>query len=102
MFSRLPDMAGWLALFLSGMVQIGFAFVLYVVAIKHVSAIEAILIPAIEPLLNPLWVFLFIGERLSLWAMIGGALVVLSITLRGLVMAFGTHVRLLRAETPPA
>ena len=102
MFSSLPDLTGWLALCFSGLVQIGFAFVLYVVAIKNVSALEAMLIPAIEPILNPLWVFLFIGERPSTWAMIGGALVLLCITVRGLVMAFGQHVRLLRAETPPA
>lgn len=102
MFSRLPDLTGSLALFLSGMVQIGLAFMLYVVAIKHVSAIEAMLIPAIEPILNPLWVFLFIGERPSIWAMLGGALVVLSITVRGLVMAYGKHVILLRSETPSA
>ena len=31
-------------------------------AIPHVRAIEAIMIPSIEPVLNPLWVWLLVGE----------------------------------------
>ena len=74
-----------MALVLSGTVQIGLAFVLYVIAIRSVSALEAILIPVIEPLLNPLWVFLLLGEVPSLWTVIGGSVVVVSVTVRGLI-----------------
>jgi drug/metabolite transporter (DMT)-like permease len=87
MFRALPDVSGWIALVLAGTVQIGLAFVLYVRAIKNVSAVEAILIPVIEPVLNPLWVLLLIGEVPGLWATIGGAVVVLSLTVRGLVLS---------------
>jgi drug/metabolite transporter (DMT)-like permease len=37
----------------------------------------------LEPLLNPLWAFFFVGERIGPWAFIGGCLVILSILFRG-------------------
>jgi drug/metabolite transporter (DMT)-like permease len=85
MFGAMPSVSSWVALLLSGTLQIGLAFVLYVMAIRSVSALEAIVIPTIEPLLNPLWVFLVIGERPSVWAIIGGSIVVVAVTVRGLV-----------------
>jgi drug/metabolite transporter (DMT)-like permease len=85
MFGTMPGVSSWIALVLSGTLQIGFAFVLYVIAIRSVSALEAIVIPMIEPLLNPLWVFLLLGEVPSLWAVIGGVIVVASVTMRGLL-----------------
>lgn len=87
MFHRLPSVSGWIALVLSGTIQLGLAFILYAVAIRSVSALEAILIPMIEPLLNPLWVFLLLGETPSFWAVIGGSIVIVSVTARGLIHA---------------
>jgi drug/metabolite transporter (DMT)-like permease len=55
------------------------------VAIKHVTAMEAILIPTLEPILNPLWALLFMGERLGSWALLGGAVVILSIVYRAVM-----------------
>jgi drug/metabolite transporter (DMT)-like permease len=85
MFQAMPSVSSWIALLLSGTLQIGLAFVLYAIAIRNVSALEAILIPTIEPLLNPLWVFLALGELPSVWAVIGGSIVVASVTVRGLL-----------------
>ena len=85
MFESMPSLSSWIALSLSGTLQIGLAFVLYAVAIRSVSALEAILIPTIEPLLNPLWVFLVVGEKPSMWTVIGGSIVIVSVTVRGLV-----------------
>ena len=44
-------------------------------ALKYVPAIDAILLGAIEPILNPMWVFLFVGEAVGEWAFIGSILV---------------------------
>jgi len=66
---------GWLALGMLGVFQLGLSYVLYCRAIRRVRALEAILIPMIEPILNPLWVFLFLGERPGPWALVGGAVV---------------------------
>lgn len=67
-----------------GIFQMGFAYILYSKAIKHVSALEAVLIPIIEPLLNPVWVFIIQGETPSMYAIVGGIIVVGGVTLRSL------------------
>ena len=74
--------SGWIALSLLGVVQLGIAYLLYSKALRHVTALESILIPVFEPILNPIWVMIFIGERPGLLALLGGLIVVGSITLR--------------------
>ena len=74
--------AGWAALATLGTVQLGFSYWLYARAIRHVTALEAVLVPVIEPVLNPIWVLLFMGEKPSGWALAGGAVVLAAITLR--------------------
>jgi drug/metabolite transporter (DMT)-like permease len=76
--------AGWAALLTLGVLQLGFSYWLYARAIKHVTALEAVLIPVIEPVLNPVWVLLFMGEKPSGWALAGGAIVLGAVTLRAL------------------
>lgn len=73
---------GWTALAVLGVVQLGFSYQLYVRAIKHVTALEAVLIPVIEPILNPVLVLLALGEKPSLLALGGGAVVLSAVTLR--------------------
>ncbi len=77
--------AGWIALGLLGVVQLGLAYLFYAKAIKHVTALEAVLIPVIEPILNPVWVMLDMGERPSRFALLGGAIVLGAVTLRAVV-----------------
>lgn len=67
----------WSILAFLGIVQIGFAFIFFTKGIKHIPALEANLIGTLEPVLNPIWVFLFYGESMGKFALIGG-LVVLS------------------------
>jgi drug/metabolite transporter (DMT)-like permease len=62
-----------------GIFQLGIPYILYGLAIKHCSPLACSLISAIEPLLNPLWVFIFIGEMPGFYAMIGGAVVISSV-----------------------
>ena len=84
---------GWSALLVLGVVQLGFSYWLYTRAIRHVTALEGVLIPVIEPLLNPLWVLLALGERPSPNALAGGAIVLGVITLRGVVGLRGNAPR---------
>ncbi len=67
----------WSILAFLGVFQIGFAFIFFTQGIKHIPALEANLIGTLEPVLNPIWVFLFYGESMGAYALIGG-LVVLS------------------------
>ena len=82
MLQSSPDATGWLGLILLGVFQLGCSYILYAEAIKYVTALEGILIPIIEPVLNPIWVFLLLGEIPGQWAVCGGIIVLLSITLR--------------------
>lgn len=74
--------AGWISLLVLGVVQLGASYWLYARAIKHVTALEAVLIPVIEPILNPLWVLIAMHEKPSSFALIGGAIVLTAVTLR--------------------
>jgi drug/metabolite transporter (DMT)-like permease len=90
MYGQRPSWRDLLWLSLVGMFQLGLAYVLFVKATRHVTAMEIVLITAIEPILNPLWVVLLIGERPSLLALIGGAIVLGAVVGRGVL---GSAVR---------
>lgn len=63
-----------------GIVQIGFAYLLFTLAMaRGVRSLDAGIIGYIEPVLNPIWVFLFIGEQPSGWAIVGGAIIIASV-----------------------
>lgn len=83
-FLSVPSWNSILGLIILGVFQLGISYIFYTLAIKHVSAVEAILIPIIEPLLNPVWVFLFTGESPGSYAFWGGTIVILTIITRGL------------------
>jgi len=85
MFESIPGALSWLGLLFLGVVQLGLSYILYSEAIKHVTALEAILIPGIEPILNPIWVFLMLGEAPGKWALVGGFVVLVSVTVRSLI-----------------
>ncbi|NLK87153.1 MAG: EamA family transporter [Clostridiaceae bacterium] len=84
-FTDIPGTAGWINLVVLGVIQLGLPYILYSMAIKHVTALEASLIPVIEPMLNPVWVWLFIGEVPGLWALVGGVIVMAAVTIRCVV-----------------
>jgi drug/metabolite transporter, DME family len=63
-----------------GIVQIGAAYALFTYGIAHIRAIDATLIAMVEPVLNPVWVFLGIGERPANFAILGG-LIILSVSI---------------------
>ncbi|TEU10276.1 MAG: DMT family transporter [Anaerolineales bacterium] len=88
MFEAMPSASSWVGLLLSGVLQLGLSHVLYAAAIKHIAALEAILIAVIEPILNPLWVLLIMGETPGPWALLGGFIVLVSVTIRYVATAF--------------
>jgi drug/metabolite transporter (DMT)-like permease len=87
MLGSSPGGRGWLLLTVAGIFQLGIPYVLYTIAIRHITALEAILIATIEPILNPIWVLLAIGERPGPWALVGGVVVLLSVTVRSVATA---------------
>lgn len=77
-----PTKSGWINLIILGVFQLGIPYVLYSKAIRHITALEAILIPVLEPILNPIWVFLMLGEAPGTFALIGGFIVIAAVTFR--------------------
>lgn len=92
MLDSAPAPGGWVNLVLLGVFQLGIAYALYSYAIKHVTALETTLIGAIEPVLNPVWVFLLLGEKPGGWALLGGVVILTAVTARCIKSA----------TTPPA
>jgi drug/metabolite transporter, DME family len=67
-----------------GFVQIAGAYVLFVRGLRLITATQASLFGMLEPIANPVWVFLFLGERPGLPALAGGAIVLAAIGWRSL------------------
>jgi len=82
MFSSAPNAKGFISLLLLGVLQLGIPYILYSSAIKHVTALEAILIPVIEPILNPIWVLILLKETPGVFSIVGGSIVIIAVTLR--------------------
>ncbi len=82
LFQSLPDGRSIVGIFLLGVVQLGISYILYSLAIIHLSALEAILITVLEPILNPIWVFLFLGEKPSFYAILGGLFIIIIVMTR--------------------
>jgi len=74
----------WSILAFLGIFQIGFAFIFFTQGIKHIPALEANLIGTLEPVLNPIWVFLFYGESMGKFALFGGLVVLGGVILSAL------------------
>jgi len=91
-----PDAQGWLGIVLLGVVQLGLSYVLYTAAIRRVAALEAIVVSMLEPILNPVWVALLLGERPGPGAVAGGTLVLGAIALR---IGHGMGLRARRSQT---
>jgi drug/metabolite transporter, DME family len=79
----------WAVVAYLGVFQIALAYVLVTSALRHIPALEASLILLIEPVLNPVWAWVFQGERPGAWALVGGALILGATTLKGWLDARG-------------
>ena len=71
-----------------GVIQLGLSYVLFTVGMaRGVRSLDAGIICYIEPVLNPVWVFLVLGERPSRWALIGGAIIITAVIVHMLLDA---------------
>jgi drug/metabolite transporter (DMT)-like permease len=75
----------WLLIALLGIVQMGLPYVLAARGVGLVTVQEAALLLLLEPILNPLWVWLCWGESASLSTLCGGGLILGGLAVRYLV-----------------
>ncbi len=68
-----------------GIVQIAIAYTFFTLGIaRGARSLDAGIVGYIEPLLNPLWVFLVVGERPAPPALVGGAIIITAIVVHAL------------------
>lgn len=80
--AALPNMLplDWAAVIFLGVIQIGISYVLFIKGVRGgTRPLDASLIGFIEPLLNPVWVYIFVGETPTKWALLGAAIVITAI-----------------------
>jgi len=82
-----PTPEQWAMLLFLGFIQIGLGFILFTYGLKRVLAIEGSLLAMLEPILNPVWVFLGYGELPSRYAVVGGAIVIIMLTVRTIIVS---------------
>ena len=79
-----PDFKSIVIIIILGIFQLGLSYIFYVYSMKYLTALEAILITVLEPLLNPLWVFIFSGEKPGLFSIFGGLVVISAVLARSI------------------
>ena len=77
-----PGPSHWAMLVFLGFIQLGGGYALFNFGIKRILAIEASLLAMIEPILNPVWVWLGYGEVPARGAIAGGLLIIAMLMLR--------------------
>lgn len=80
--AAIPDisLADLAAVAFLGIFQIGISYILFIRGVRGgTRPLDASIIGFIEPLLNPVWVFLFVGERPSNWALLGGGIIIATV-----------------------
>jgi drug/metabolite transporter, DME family len=68
-----------------GIFQLGLGYALFHKGLRDVPAVETSLLVLLEPVLNPVWAFVFAGERPGPWALLGGGIILLATAWRTLV-----------------
>jgi drug/metabolite transporter, DME family len=67
---------------LMGLVQFALPYVFFTAGLRWVSGAEASLIALVEPVLNPVWVAILIGEEPSTATIVGGVIIIGGLALR--------------------
>jgi len=65
-----------------GVFQLGLPYVLFIQGLRSVPATDGALITLVEPILNPLWVWLAVGEAPTWNSLVGGGLILVALAVR--------------------
>jgi drug/metabolite transporter (DMT)-like permease len=68
--------------FLAGFFQVGFGFIFITIGARSTPSAMVGVIMLSESVLGPVWAFLFAGERVSLFTIIGGAIILFAVLLQ--------------------
>ena len=79
------NIASVLSISYMGIFQMGLASILFSYGIKRVRAIQAMLTAIVDPILNPVWVLAITGEKPSISALAGGAIIIIAVVASSLI-----------------
>jgi DME family drug/metabolite transporter len=82
----------WAVILYLGVFQIALAYVFVTSALGAIPALEASLILLVEPVLNPVWAWLIQGERPGPWVLLGGAMILGTTVVKGLLDSRATRI----------
>ena len=68
-----------------GIFQLAVPYIFFAKAAQNASALDMTIIPIVEPLLNPVWVYLVMGENPGIYTVIGGVVVLVMIIFRSIM-----------------
>jgi len=74
-----------------GVFLIGLANWTFIIASRHLEAAEVTFFMLLEFAVGPLWVWLIIGETTTVWTLVGGALVIGSVSVRAALQIHQGH-----------
>jgi drug/metabolite transporter, DME family len=80
--SSSPEPLHWGLFFILGAVQIGLGYLLFNYGLKRTLAVESVLLAMMEPILNPVWVFIGYGEYPGFWAILGGSIIMAALAVQ--------------------
>ena len=68
--------------FLAGFFQVGFGFIFITIGARTTPSATVGIIMLSESVLGPIWAFLFVSERPSMFGLIGGAIILFAVLLQ--------------------
>jgi len=71
-----PEAKYFLSVIFMGIFQLGMASALFAYGIRRIPAVQAMLTATVEPVLNPVWVLLALGEKPALSVIAGGGIII--------------------------
>jgi len=74
--------AAYLLVATMGILQLGVPYVLFIAGMRRVRATDGALITLVEPILNPVWVWLIVGEPTGRATLVGGAFILVALVVR--------------------
>ncbi|MBK6875924.1 MAG: DMT family transporter [Ignavibacteria bacterium] len=69
-----------------GVFQLGISYLIFNEGLKYVSATESMIIAMLEAVLNPIWVFMGVGEVPTTYSIIGSVIILLAVLWRTLMV----------------
>ena len=68
--------------FLAGFFQVGFGFIFITIGARTTPSAMVGIIMLSESVLGPVWAFLFVSERPSIFGLVGGAIILFAVLLQ--------------------